>query len=161
MTASSRLRAGTIILGLLTAVVVLAADQGAKRWAMLNLKPGAPVTAIPGWLRFDLTVNSGASFSVFYGQNRLLTVVGAAVLIAVVALLIIVRGGPALGVGLGAMIGGAAGNIIDRLRLHAVVDFLRTPLWPADFNFADVAIRAGALTVVLAMLLSFRRQPRR
>jgi signal peptidase II len=161
MTAVRGFKSGTITLGLLTAALLLAADQGAKRWALLNLQPGKPVAVIPGWLKFDLTVNTGASFSIFTGQNRLLTVLAAAVLAAIFALLIAFRGSPAIGVGLGAVLGGAAGNIIDRLRLHAVVDFLKTPLWPADFNLADVAIRAGALTVVLAMLLSWRRQPRR
>ena len=146
--------------GLLTATLVLAADQAAKRWALLHLETGKPVAVIPHWLNFELRLNSGASFSLFTGQNRILGASAALVALAVLILLIRARGAPAIGVGLGAIIGGAAGNIVDRLRLHAVVDFLRTPLWPADFNLADVAIRAGALTVVLLMLLSWRRQPR-
>jgi signal peptidase II len=59
---------------------------------------------------------------------------------------------------LGVILGGGLSNLADRLRLSAVVDFIRFAFWPTIFNLADLAIRAGAVAVVLAVLL---RQARR
>jgi signal peptidase II len=53
--------------------------------------------------------------------------------------------------GVGLLVGGALGNLIDRIRIDAVTDFIDPPLWPA-FNVADVAITAGVVVLALAAL---------
>jgi len=62
-----------------------------------------------------------------------------------------VLGPPAYRLGLGILLGGALGNLIDRVRLGAVVDFIDVPWWPT-FNFADVAVVVGVALVVWAVL---------
>jgi signal peptidase II len=58
---------------------------------------------------------------------------------------------PWLWLGAGLLAGGAVGNLIDRVRLDAVTDFLDPPLWPA-FNLADIAITVGAVVLILVSL---------
>ena len=77
--------------------------------------------------------------------------------------LIIVRGHAPGAVGaaaLGAIAGGAASNLADRVRLGAVVDFIQVRGWPTDFNLADAAIRLGVVAFVVALLLEWRRRRR-
>jgi signal peptidase II len=63
-------------------------------------------------------------------------------------------------VALGAVAGGAISNLIDRVRLGSVVDFIEVHLWPTDFNLADTAIRLGVVVFVLALLLDRRWRSR-
>ena len=67
---------------------------------------------------------------------------------------------PELWLGVGLLVGGAIGNLIDRLRLDAVTDFLDPPLWPA-FNVADVSITLGVIVVALAALAPRDPEPAR
>jgi signal peptidase II len=76
---------------------------------------------------------------------------------------LLVRGaltGSLAAVSLGAVLGGGLGNLIDRLRLGSVVDFIELRPWPADFNLADVAIRVGAVLLVASVFLQGSRRPR-
>jgi signal peptidase II len=138
-----------------TALVVLAADAITKVVVVNRLSGHAPVTVIPHVLALTLTRNAGAAFSIGGGATVLFTLVavGVAVVIARTARTL-VSGGWALALGL--LLGGALGNLTDRLfrspgpfRGH-VVDWLRLPHWPV-FNLADSAIVVGGvLAVVLA-----------
>ena len=141
--------------GLMAAVVavVLVADQLTKSWAVANLAGGRRVHVF--WtLELDLAFNSGLSFSQGEGFTGLITVVG---VVLVAGLLWWSRGvtGALMAVGLALLLGGACGNLADRLlRDHdgAVVDFIDFQWWPV-FNLADVAIFCGAGLLILA---SFR-----
>ena len=84
---------------------------------------------------------------------------------AVVVLLLIygwraARGNRALGLALALLLGGAAGNLLDRIRLDYVVDFVDLHFWPV-FNVADTAITVGAILFVCTILLGERRDGRR
>jgi signal peptidase II len=140
------------------ALVVLAADQASKAWAQRSLRPDHEVTAIPGWLWFRLTSNSGASLGLLRGQNLLFVALSGLVIVAVAA--IVLRGAPGLlgGAALGAVAGGAASNLVDRVRLGSVIDFIELHPWPTDFNLADAAIRLGVVVFVLTLLLDLRRR---
>jgi signal peptidase II len=142
------------------ALVVVAADQASKVWAQASLRPDHETTVIPGWLWFRLTSNSGASLGLLRGHNLLFVVVSALVVLAVAA--IVLRGvpGPLGAVALGAVAGGATGNLVDRVRLGSVIDFIEVHLWPTDFNLADAAIRLGVLVFVLTLLLDRRWRTR-
>lgn len=141
-------------------LVVVAADQASKAWAQGSLRPDHEVTVIPGWLWFRLTSNSGATLGLLRGHNLLFIAVSALVVVAVAA--IVLRGAAGLlgAVALGAVAGGAISNLIDRVRLGSVIDFIEVHLWPTDFNLADAAIRLGVLLFVLTLFLGRRRRAR-
>ncbi len=140
-----------------TAAVVLLADIVSKLIVVAKLSDRRPVTVIPHVLQLTLTRNAGAAFSVGTGATVLFTAVAAAVVV------VIVRSASSLAsagwaASLGLLLGGALGNLADRLfrspgplRGH-VVDWIELPHWPV-FNVADSAIVVGG---VLAVLLAAR-----
>jgi len=137
-----------LILG--TAVVVVAADQVSKTWALHHtLEP----IHVLGSLRLALTFNAGTAFGLVRGITP---VVVAAAIILVVVLLGLGRTAsrtasmPAA-LAMGLMLGGACGNLADRLIRHnhgAVIDFVDLRWWPV-FNLADAGITVGAVVLVL------------
>ena len=144
----------------MAALLVVAADQVSKAWAQASLRPDHEITVIPGWLWFRLTSNSGASLGLLRGHNLLFVAASTLVLLAVAA--IVLRGAPGVlgAAALGAVAGGATSNLVDRLRLGSVIDFIEVHLWPTNFNLADTAIRLGVVVFVLTLLLELRRRSR-
>jgi len=129
-------------LALALAAGVFAVDQAGK-WLVRHEAARLPYRVVSG-LRIDLNYNSGISFSRFV----------AAVVTGVTAALVLAppRYRPALGV----ILGGAVGNLVDRLRFEgAVVDFIGVFGWPS-FNLADAAIVAGTVVLVLQVLRGSR-----
>jgi signal peptidase II len=129
---------------LLIALAALAADQAAK-WAV-RASEALPLDLVGG-VRLSVHYNTGVSFGRLRDLGDLL-VAGVAVLVAVLTVAVLVAPGryrPALGL----LLGGAAGNLVDRLRFDgAVLDFIDPSWWPA-FNLADVFIVAGTALVVV------------
>ena len=142
-------------------IVVVLADQASKAWALASLPPGArAVVVIPGWLWFRLVSNSGATFSLLPGHNLLFAVATSLILIAILVLLLGRRhltDGISV-VALGAIAGGGLGNLVVRIRLGGVIDFIQVRAWPTDFNLADLAIRLGVVGFVLGLVLQGRRR---
>ncbi|MEJ5868912.1 signal peptidase II [Pseudokineococcus sp. 5B2Z-1] len=144
---------------LLVSVVALVGglDQLTKALAVSRLTEGEPVELVPGVLDLYLLYNPGAAFSLATGLTWVLTLVAVGVVVAV-ALMARRLGSRAWAYALGLLLGGALGNLIDRLLREPgfgtghVVDFLRLPRWPV-FNLADSAIVVAA---VLVVVLSFR-----
>nr|WP_035749814.1 signal peptidase II [Parafrankia discariae] len=141
----------------LTALCLIALDIGTKLLAVARLSGRAPIEIIPGVLDLRLTRNSGAAFSLAGGATVILSLIALAVVAVVV---VTARRLASVGWAFvfGAMVGGALGNLIDRLfrapgplRGH-VVDFVHIHHWPI-FNVADSAIVCGG---VLAVILSLR-----
>ena len=139
------------------AAAVTSADQLSKAWALAALDDG-PVHLV--WtLRLNLSFNTGAAFGLAPGLVPLLIAVGLVLVIALLGL-----GREAITtlpgtVALGMVLGGALGNLADRLfRDHggAVVDFIDLRWWPV-FNLADAAISCG---VVLLVVNGWRGAPR-
>jgi signal peptidase II len=148
-------------LGLGIAGLIVVLDQLSK-WAILTLLDD-PVAVTPF---FNLVVawNRGVSFGMFDSASALGPwLLSGLALVVVVALLFWLRRAdhPFVAVALGLIIGGALGNVIDRLRFGAVVDFLDVHgfgyHWPA-FNVADSAICVGAVLLLVDGLLAPRRQ---
>jgi signal peptidase II len=132
---------------------VLVADQLTK-WLVRAQADDLPLSLIAG-LRIHLTYNSGISFSRFAGAGDVVIVLVAAVAAGVAAALVLSppRYRPALGV----ILGGAVGNLIDRLRFDgAVVDFIGVYTWPS-FNVADAAIVVGTVFLGLQVVLGARQ----
>jgi signal peptidase II len=156
MAAMSRRQAAQLTV--LTALGVALLDQASKAWAQARLPPGREVTVVSGWLWFRLTSNSGATLGILTGQNTLLLVVTLVIVVAIAVITLRgVAGGSRLALfALGLVAGGSLGNLVDRVRLGAVIDFIEIHLWPTDFNVADAAIRLGVLLLIGALLLDAR-----
>src|SRR6516164_7673081 len=147
--------------GLATAVVVVVLDQLTKA-AILASLAGDGVSGratITSFFNLALTYNRGISFGLFNGGAGLNSLIFSLAAGAIVALLIFWLSratSPFLAFAIGLIIGGAAGNVIDRLRLGAVVDFLDFHVeslhWPA-FNLADSAICIGVAAMLLDSLV--------
>lgn len=139
----------------IVALIVLVLDQATKWWAARTLPAaGRQVVAVPGWLWFRLLKNTGGTFSLLRNHNLFFTLASLLVLVAI--FLLLARGYSSHPVGviaLGAIAGGAAGNLVDRLRLEGVVDFIQVRWWPTYFNLADVAIRIGVVAFLAALFL--------
>lgn len=151
---------GTQWLGLgVIALAALAADQLTKRivTSRLTLDQGVHVVG-PFWIHH--VQNSGIAFGLFASATSIVIV---ATGIAVAWMLVyFARSGsrhPVLPVALGLVIGGSASNLLDRVRLGYVTDFLDLRYWPA-FNLADSFIVVG-VAILLAALLAAEREPRR
>jgi signal peptidase II len=158
MTDSTRALRGSVLI----AIAVVITDQLTKQWALAALDD-RPIDLV--WtLRLNLVFNRGMAF----GQGEGLgPVIGVVALVVVVALLVSLRRGTGtLGaVGVGLVVGGAIGNVIDRLFRSpgwlrgAVVDFIDFQWFPV-FNVADMAINIGAGLLILGSILAARRELR-
>jgi signal peptidase II len=141
------------------AVLVLAADQISKALVVA----GAPQSSRGGLVSVRLVRNTGASFGIGAGHPVVITIVAVAVLAAAVIWLVRTRR-PGVALCLAVVAGGAAGNLTDRLLRSpgpgrgAVVDWIHVAGYPATFNLADVAIRAGVAGAVVATLIAGRRK---
>jgi signal peptidase II len=147
-------------LSLLVALGVYTVDQVTKWWAQGHLEVGVPRHVVGDWFEFDLTHNAGAAFSVATGYTVVLTLLALAVVVACIRFAGRI-GSAAWAVALGLLLGGALGNITDRLlrapgplRGH-VVDFMRLPHWPV-FNAADASICCAAALFVWLSLRGVR-----
>jgi signal peptidase II len=138
-----------LALALVLAAAVVVADQASK-WLVRAAADDLPLR-LAGGLRIDLTYNSGISFSRFAGAGPVVVVLVAAVAVGVSVALVLSP--PRYRLALGIILGGAVGNLIDRLRFDgAVVDFVGFYGWPS-FNLADAAIVVG--TVLLGAQVIF------
>jgi signal peptidase II len=141
------------------AAVVLVLDIVTKVLAVKLLNPGQPVSIIGDTVTWTLVRNSGAAFSMATGYTWLLTLIATGVVVGIFwmgrRLL-----SPWWAIGLGMILGGAMGNLVDRffrspgpLRGH-VVDFLSIGWWPV-FNVADPSVVGGAILLVALSLFGF------
>jgi signal peptidase II len=155
-------RRATLTVAVLVAAVALVLDQATKAWAAASLPEARTVTAISGWLWFHLAHNSGATLGLLSGHSQLVGALSLVIVLAVAVLLVQGHPGGYLGAAaLGAIAGGAVGNLLDRLRMGSVVDFIEIRVWPTDFNLADAAIRIGVVLFVVVLLVDLIRGRRR
>jgi signal peptidase II len=136
-----------------TAILAYALDRGTKLWAESALAGRPPIVVVPGVLDLSYTTNSGGAFGLGQSAWWLFTAatIGVSIAIAVAAFRVrrIVTT-----IGLGLVLGGALGNLTDRIAnaaspLHGrVVDFIDFHVWPV-FNLADSAIVVGALLLAV------------
>lgn len=146
--------------------VILTADQLTKAWAILKLKPVSATEVIPGFFRLVYATNRGVAFSLFADGAFDARWVFAAISITAAVFVTVYlsrtsTGKLRLNTALALLLAGIVGNLIDRVRLGEVVDFLGFHLndkysWPI-FNLADSAICIGAVLLALEML--FEEKP--
>jgi signal peptidase II len=129
------------------AATVVGLDQLAKRTIADGIAVGHQARFLPGVIHFVHVRNSGVAFGFFSGGGALVlafTLIALAILLSYFVRHPDRRG---LWVPTGLLVGGALGNLIDRLANGAVTDFIKLPAWPA-FNVADMAITFGVLALL-------------
>ena len=132
------------------AAVAIVLDQATKALAVARLAETA-VPLLGGILQLSLTYNSGSAFGL---ETPAWVAVGVSVIVCVVILVYMLRGAGQTrlrGAALGLVLGGALGNLGDRLRAGAVIDFIDLRVWPV-FNVADIAISVGVGLLVLEVV---------
>ncbi len=151
----------------LVVVLAVVADQLTKWVAATSLELHQSKMVIPGLFNLTLVHNNGMAFGIMSGapsmvRSLLLTGLSAAALLLIIYYCAsIPRNRHWLQIGLSLIMGGALGNIIDRLRLQYVIDFFdfqwHGHSWPA-FNIADSCITVGMGLLILDFLLGFRKR---
>jgi signal peptidase II len=141
------------------AALVVAADQLSKNYIATHFLPGESRLVIPGLLRWTYEQNQHGAFGLF-GDSPALLIVMALVVLAVFWLSfrdqakqsVVVR------IAFGMILGGAVGNIIDRLHYRFVIDFIDFyKIWPNIFDVADSCITAGVILLIISSLATRRR----
>ncbi len=133
----------------LVVALVLVADQGAKALVRASIAPGEQHDAL-GPLSFVDVHNDGVAFGVLGGGGAVVLVVVLAALALLLAYFARHADRPMLWLPTGLVLGGALGNLVDRIRQGYVTDFIHFPHWPA-FNVADVCISVGVVVLVLVL----------
>ncbi len=149
---------------------MLAADQASKLWVVSTLSPWSGQTLVEGFFNLVHVHNKGAVFGILNDPDatwpKYLFIATALLALCLIAYLIktLEDGGPFLPVILGLILGGALGNLTDRIRLGYVIDFLDLYIgdnhWPA-FNVADVAITLGAFGLLIFLYKQRETKPSR
>ena len=137
-------RAGLVLAG------VLVVDQVSKLLVRGGMERGEEDPILPG-LKLVHVRNEGVAFGLDPGGGTtLLIVLVALALLALVLYFVRHQAKPLVWLPVGLLIGGAVGNLVDRVRDGGVTDFLKIPLWPA-FNVADIAITVGVVALVFVL----------
>lgn len=136
---------------ILLTLAIIGADQAVK-WVIRETIERGDAHAVVWPLKIVHVTNSGAAFGMFQGAGPLLVMTSVLGMVAIVVFLFNPSfAHPLMRLGLALMLGGAVGNLIDRVKDGEVVDFIKVPNFPA-FNVADSAITIGVLVLVWAML---------
>jgi len=151
-----------ILIFLLIVTLIVALDQFSKQWIRNNIPLGGSLPAM-GRLTIVHVQNTGSAFGLFTDQAFLLSIVAVAGLVVVLLFFRYLKQlGLAGGIALSLIFAGALGNLIDRLRLGHVTDFIYVRLWdnfywPA-FNVADSAITTGAILLAIVALCTLGKK---
>jgi signal peptidase II len=140
----------------LVTVVTLALDLATKAVAASQLHLALPVSLIDGYLRFTLVNNTGTAFGLFPGRRVLFLIFSCIAIVAIIVLFARLGRATRLQVlAMGLLLGGALGNLHDRVRFGPVTDFIEMGIaghyWPV-FNIADAAITIGVVLLAWTML---------
>ena len=134
------------------ALILVVLDQFSKWYAMSRLLEGESIAVIPDVFHFTLVYNTGIAFGFFsHHENILMLLITLSVLVLFFLSSVLAGNRLPARIGFAMILGGAIGNWIDRLRYHAVIDFLDFRIWPV-FNFADSVITIG-VTIYLGMVI--------
>ena len=153
---------------LLLSLLVVLTDRLTKLYVSSHLQTGQAVTVIPHVFRITHVLNFGAAFSMFAESASPQAVRWSLVVFSIVAAAVVFtmlwrmgRVFSPAAVGLALILGGAIGNLYDRMRLHYVIDFLEVHIvhyhWP-DFNVADSCITVGAVLILMELLWPRQKQ---
>jgi signal peptidase II len=137
-------------------LLAFAADRLSKQWAATYLAENGP-TQVHSLLTLYPTYNQGIAFGLLQGIGSLVGWLSIAIVIGLFFYLVRVpRSQWLLRIGLALIIGGAMGNLLDRVTAGQVLDFIQTPIRPGIFNVADILINVGVVLSLLGALLQKR-----
>ena len=144
------------VFAFLTALIALGLDRITKIVFSNSLALGQSIKVVPDIFYITLVHNTGAAFGMFKGQTAVFGAVSLVVIVLITIYLFKTKSIELiLALALGMILGGAIGNLIDRIWLGYVIDFLDLRIWPV-FNIADSCITVG--TVILAVNILFRKE---
>jgi signal peptidase II len=129
--------------------VVLIVDRLTKHAVVTGIPVGDVHKVLPG-VNLVHVRNTGVAFGFFAGGGAIVLVLTLTALAALVIYFLLRPTRPGLWIPTGLLVGGALGNLIDRLANGSVTDFIKLPLWPA-FNVSDMAITFGVLTLLYVL----------
>jgi len=158
---ANRLLSTRTLLFVATTLAVIALDRWTKQLAIAHLlESGVRSVPVAGeYVRFTYVENRGAAFGLLQDQTYFFIVVGVVVIAVIVASYrYIPEPSWLLNLCLGLQMGGAVGNLIDRIRVGYVVDFIDLTFWPV-FNIADSAICVGVAGLAITVLFPARERP--
>jgi signal peptidase II len=142
------------------AAIVLVLDQLAKAWIVGNVAPGQVVDVVGSWVRLIFSRNDGALFGLF-GSSATLFAIGS---LAVLGLIVWYHARSPrsllLSIALGLLLGGALGNLIDRVRLGYVVDFVDMGIGTLRFFTFNIGDSAISTAILLLLILALRPSPK-
>ena len=140
----------------LVCVIVILLDQWVKYYIASSLPLGTSIPVLPGIFHITYIQNPGAAFGILENQQTFFILIGVAILIAAAWFYprlkqetVWVRYGSAM------LLGGAVGNLIDRVWLGKVIDFFDFRIWPI-FNIADIAIVCGVGCIMYAIVFRMK-----
>jgi signal peptidase II len=133
----------------LVAVAVVVADQVSKAIVRGRISRFEEHELFLG-VKLIHTRNTGVAFSMFSGGGPLVVIIAFVALAALIGFFLTHMHRRLVWLPTGLLLGGAAGNLIDRIRLGAVTDFIKFPYWPA-FNIADICVTFGVLTLIYVL----------
>jgi signal peptidase II len=145
-TASPKVRSAPFARAAFLAAVVLVLDQLTKHLVRTGIQEGDTDKFLPA-VQLVHVRNTGVAFSLFSGGGTLVLVLTLVALAILLAYFVRRPARPWLWLPTGLLVGGAIGNLIDRIAHGAVTDFIKLPAWPA-FNVADISITFGVLALL-------------
>ena len=137
------------------AVLTLVIDQISKRLVMTSFRLGEswnPVAALERWVSLTYVTNTGAAFGLFPDHGVVFMIIAVVVVVAIIFYCRYLPGDQWLvQISLGLQLGGALGNLLDRLRYGYVIDFIDFKIWPV-FNVADSSVFVGVVILAFHLL---------
>ena len=135
-------------------------DQLAKAWIVANIAPGQVVDVVGSWVRLIFSRNNGALFGLFGSSATLFGIGSLAVLVLIVWYHARAPRSLLLSIALGLLLGGALGNLVDRLRIGYVVDFVDIGMGTLRFFTFNVGDSAISTAILLLLVIAIRPAPR-
>ena len=138
------------------ALLVILADQLSKTWIRANLTPGETLFDA-GFLQFVHVQNTGAIFGLFKGHSLTLTILSIIGIIVILLLVFVLRSrwsflnSMLVITAIGLIMGGTVGNLIDRINMGYVTDFIDFKIWPV-WNIADAAVTVGEIIIICCII---------
>lgn len=139
------------------AAAALLVDQVSKYAVRATVEVGQSVLLIPHILVFTHERNTGAAFGILAGKRMFFIIASLVVIVLLVLYSKEVRGSVRIQVAFGLILGGALGNLADRVLFHWVTDFINFSFFPATFNLADSALVVGVALFALDTILEGKK----
>lgn len=141
----------------IAAILLLLTDQLSKLFIINTMQLGESKPVISGFFNITYVRNQGAAFSMLEGKTWFFIVMAAIIVAVLLYYNMRYKLEPLLQITMGIIIGGALGNLIDRIYYGSVIDFFSISWWPI-FNIADIAICTGGALVMVYLLKSEKRE---